>query len=460
MSDYIHLNGIKWYYRLKPKKDEKGKIKKGLFSDTPRNMLSNNLIVSVSYHDISNNKILLLYSHFKSYLEYGIYQLKLPHHERCFYEIVLGESNQKPHFDIDIDTDDNKNEDINGEDVKNNLIESIIKVLKDKDIKINLETDVLIYTSHGFKENISVGTDKDQGTPIKAKGHKQSYHIIINNYCHANNIEAKAFYHKVVDGMNPELAQWVDKSVYSPTQQFRIVGSRKIGSERVKIFQKVFRYYDREITHNYPEPAEDANHEFVMQLEESIIGYTGNCKFLPPFEPKPEDVKHYDSEVDDVTPKEAHEAISLIGLAGNISTHDSRFPYKFMGINGPIVMLKRIKPSNCKLCCRIHEHENPYLLVIGDERNVYFHCRRAPEGKSLFLGKLEPDQTSGSSSIHGEKFVDEKLDQIKVNWTKNVVEKVQQLARTGYANDKKYINSETNIDPNHKKQFIAMYINH
>ena len=51
-------------------------------------------------------------------------QMKLPQHERCFYEIILGESAQKPHFDLDID-----NINIDGEDVKDNLVDNIVEVL-------------------------------------------------------------------------------------------------------------------------------------------------------------------------------------------------------------------------------------------------------------------------------------------------------------------------------------------
>lgn len=435
MGYYLLINGIKWYYRLKQQKEPNGRIKKGLFSDTPRHVLTSALIVSVSYYDVASNKTLRLYTHFKSYLEYGIYQFKLPQHERCFYEIILGESAQKPHFDVDID-----NTTTDGEAVKDNLVDGIIQVLKNKGVELNLSTDVLIYTSHG--------------------ANKQSYHVVVNNYCHANNVEAKAFYYKVVDFMKPEHAQWVDKAVYSPTQQFRIVGSRKIGSERVKMFQKVWRYNGQEIRFIYPEPPEDEKHEFVMQLESSVVGYTGNCRFLPPFDPKEEQVKHYDSDVDDVTPQEANEAINLIGLAGNISISDPRFPYKFLGINGPIVMLKRTKPSRCKICCRVHEHENPYLLVIGDERSVYFHCRRSPQDKKLYLGKLDPNPESPKVKNNEEPSPEQiKMNQVKVRWTKNVLEKVQELAKSGNNNEKKFVTETTTIDPTHKQQLIQMYIN-
>ncbi len=420
---YKLINNIRWYYRLKPQKELNGYVKMGLFSEHPRNTLSNSLIVALSYFDSTSNKTYRLYGKFKSYLEFGIYQIKLPQRERCFYEIILGESSQKPHFDLDID-----NTYIDGEAVKDNLIDNIIKVLNT--INLKLKTDILVYTSHGVK--------------------KQSYHIIINNYCHANNIEARAFYDKVVNNINPNYIQWIDRAVYSPTQQFRIVGSQKIGTYRVKIFQNKWSYHSDTIIHKYPEDPDSPEHEMIMQLESSIIGYTGNCRFLPVFEPKPETIKNY-SDTEDITIDDAVEGIKLIANAGKISVNDVRFPYKFMGIDGPIVMLKRIKSSRCKLCNRIHEHENPYLLIIGEEKNVYFFCRRAPQNKKLYLGKLIMNI---NNNINVNVFNNNKTG----HWTQNVIDRVQKLARTNIGKTKQYVNGETEIDPIHKQMIIDNYL--
>lgn len=422
---YLFLNNTKWYYRLKPKIED-NKTSKGLFSDVLRSSLTSNLIVSLSWFDSKTQKELRLYSYFKSYLEYGIYQMKLPQHERCFYEIILGENAQKPHFDIDI-----SNSEILGDTIRDNLVDAIITVLKDKGIELKLETDILIYTSHG--------------------NNKQSYHVIVNNFCHVNNIEAKAFYYKVIQHVKPEYAGYIDSAVYNSLQQFRIVGSQKIGAARIKTFQSTWVYHDREVVYEYPELPDSFEHAFVMQLEASIIGYTGNCKFLPAFEPPADQIKNY-SESEDVTVEEAKQAIILVASAGGIKVNDAKFPYKFLGINGPIVMLKRTKPSKCKICERVHEHENPYLIIVGEEKSIFFFCRRDPTGKKLFLGKLNP-----SGDVPNTE--DEKVQNLQINWTKNVIDKVQQLAKTGNSKDKKIITSETPIDKNVKKQLIDMYIN-
>jgi hypothetical protein len=450
MSHYYKIiNKKKWYYRLIPKKDVNGKPKKGLFTDYPRNTLTSNLIVSWSYNDKVTNNVLRLYSVFKSYLEFGMFQLKLPQHERCFYEIILGESNQKPHFDIDIDikadgnNNNNNNNIIDGNKVTNNLITAILTVLSEKGIDLNLSTDILVYTSHG-KE-------------------KQSYHVVINNYCHVNNMEAKAFYNEVINHVPEEDRQWLDSAVYSPTQQFRIVGSQKIGSDRTKILHKKWEYNGSIIEHRYPENPDSPEHEMVMNLEASIVGFTGNCKFLPVFV-LDEPVKEY-VDCDDVETKDAIAAIQLVASAGKISVHDSRFPYKFAGINGPVIMLKRIRPSKCKICQRVHEHENPYLLIMGEEKNVYFFCRRDPHGKKLYLGCLNPSSPYNNNQDNNNQDNNtnnnNKSEMIKINWSKNVVDRVQKLARAEdikKKGNKKYVSLNTDIDPKHKKMLIQMFL--
>lgn len=437
MGYYLIINDVRWYYRLKPQESDNGRKKRGLFSDNPRHTLTSSLIVSLSYHDPTTNKVNRLYAWFKSYLEFAIYQSKLPQHERCFYEIILGESAQKPHFDIDINNKQNQNR-TDGELVKDCLLEAIITVLEPLGVGLNLEKDVLIYTSHS-KE-------------------KQSYHIVIDNWCHTNNVEARGFYDKIVETLDEKYIPYIDKAVYSPTQQFRIVGSQKIGSDRIKKFERVWKYKEREITHRYPETPDDPQHEYIMQLESSIVGFTSNCKFLPPFKPQIKEKQYIESE--EVTRSEAREAIGLIAMAGKISVADPRFPYKFLDINGPIVMLKRIKPSRCKICNRIHEHENPYLLVVGEEKSVYFHCRRAPESKKLFLGKLNPssDDESGGDNNATTDSENKNIQLIKHKWSKNVIDRVNRLAKTSNNQKKKTVSAKSDIDPKYKKKLINLYL--
>jgi hypothetical protein len=170
-------------------------------------------------------------------------------------------------------------------------------------------------------------------------------------------------------------------------------------------------------------------------------------------------IKNY-IESEDIDIKDATAALNLVAAAGKINVEDSRFPYKFLGINGPIVMLKRTKASCCKICNRVHEHENPYLVVVGDEKAVYFHCRRAPDNKKLYLGKLAPNPDSPPKVAVVEEPSPEQIKQneVRITWTKNVLDRVQKVAQQGTGKEKKFVTGATEIDPEHKRQLIQMFV--
>ena len=46
----------------------------------------------------------------------------------------------------------------------------------------------------------------------------------------------------------------------------------------------------------------------------------------------------------------------------------------------------------CRICNRAHEHENPFLLIIGYDRDIYLDCRRNEKNKKLYIGKLGPTE--------------------------------------------------------------------
>lgn len=453
---FKYINGKKWYYLLKTKKYSENKITNGLFSEHPRDTLRNKLLISWSYQDSSNDKVSRLFTVFKSYVEFGIYQSKIPIHKRCFYELILGEFRQKPHFDIDISLNDvilndyqnNMDKMMESSDlVINDLVKSIETVLKNVEVRINFDKDVLIFSSHG--EN------------------KKSYHVVINNYCHSNNTEAKAFYNKVIEEMNPKYTSWIDSAVYSSIQQFRIVGSQKIGSSRIKRFNAKYHCDDLDIIHKFQEEPDSDDHETILMLEESLVSFVSSCSTLPAFENVAEDkVKNY-SETIDVTEEEAKIALSLIASAGNITVDNPIFPYKLDAINGPIVILKRTKPSKCKICCRIHHNENPYLLITGDERCVYFCCRRNTNGKKLYLGKLDPKiDLEHSRGKQSEKFgnnngVNNKsngmsnnmVNDVRVKWTQDKLRKMENLSKRSIEKRKARIRNRD------KKRMIKIYEN-
>jgi len=346
------INGVNWYYRMLPKDNSTC-----LFSVMPRSSLLNKFVVCWDYYDNLNKKNNKLYTYFESYIQFTIYFLKLKQESRCFYEIVFGEKIQKPHFDVDMEL---TQEEINlGLDKKvvNDLINQIVKLIPE----VNLERDICIYSSHD---------DKQQN---KEK-YKISYHVIINHFYHSNHEQAKAFYYMVMKNLPKEYFDnsWIDHSVYSKTQQFRIYGSQKSKTNRVKIFHDVWELNKKKIIHKTDEEWDDEDMKFLINLNESLVGARiSNCKKLPDFEIPIEYQKRKYIKSEDVDRDLAMEAVILLAKSVGTTPDSKSFPYKFDKVDSSFVLLKRVKASRCKMCKRIHQNENPYLLITEDQ-NVFF----------------------------------------------------------------------------------------
>lgn len=424
-SHYQVLNGVKWYYRLKDNENEGNesnsekqkpeteskKNKRGLFNDHPRNTLYGKFLTCLTFADkkLDKKDTMLLYAVFNSYLDFIIYYFNFPPELRCFYEIILGEYPNKPHFDMDMSIHEPY------EQVFNDLINGIIATLKEKDITLNLEKDFCIYTSN--------------------KDEKISYHIVINNYCHNNNKEAKAFYFNVMNKLPPEYFAkgWIDKSVYSPTQQFRTLGSHKIGSKRYKTLLHTWKFFNTEqnvevnVKHFFDEKEladcvtveEKEKRRFLLEFEESLItARVSSCFMIPSYEVPEiyEKTKRSYVAGSDIDYDEAMAALTLLAHMSGTIPEDRSFPYRLDRLSGPFVVLKRMKPSHCKLCNRIHHNQNPYLLIVPENKNVFFHCRRAPATRNLYVGCLlseaqkEDSNATSSRTFEGNAEKEEKSE--------------------------------------------------
>ena len=302
---------------------------------------------------------------------------------------------QKSHFDIDISLGklselnnvtisgapldkDPVNIDAFMKDLTDHLIDALVKVFQERlGVILSLENDFLFYTSHGPD--------------------KRSVHLIINNYCHPNNEEAKLLYQEVIKLMPVKMRPYIDHSVYSPSQQFRILGSQKINSGRPKTFSKTFMYHKQRIVHKYDEKPEDDIHEAVIQLGESLVSFTSNCNLLismldvDPNQDSPLTYGRTYDRGDDLDIDSAHveKAIELLADMANITPQDPKFPYVYQSHVGSIISLRRVKPSFCRICQRVHEHENTFLRMIEEAGgiDIYFYCRRNP-AKNLYVGKI------------------------------------------------------------------------
>ena len=393
-----HSSDIHWYRRLCAsdtgvleghgsdlrKNSELIPSGRSLLDDFPPDVVRGKLLVRLTNWKGDN-----LFTLFTSYLEFGHYQLRLDPPHRCFYELILGQQRQKPHFDLDIDL--TKYPNIDAEEIKDDLIDALLEVIEGFGINLDLSQDLMLFTSHGEK--------------------KKSFHLVVNHYAHSDNLEAKALYQLVIQLMPPASAKFVDHAVYSTKQNFRMVGSQKSRSNRPKILNETWHYHGYLINYKYDENPENSGHQMMLQLEASLVSHVPSCLPLPSFLPETPVIRG--TFVSDNIPQElAIDAIRLLAHRCDISTSDPRFPYKLEKIMGNLVILKRVKPSICPICQRVHQHENPYLLVKGANKEVYFHCRRAPSDQKLYIGPV--------NKIDIEK---------KITPTLNIIKSIHHLAR-------------------------------
>ena len=375
-SHYCYYQGKKWYKRLKPSLQGSSIC---LLNDYPEYTLNKKVVVGIE--TLNGKEHSRLFALFNSYIELYEYQTKLSPDQRYFYEIIFGDLPQKPHFDIDIkipECPEGKNFEKLGNEVKDDVIANILAVGKEHGIIFNLEKDILVYTSHG-----------------KAK---RSYHIVVHHHCHTNHEQAKAFYKDVTGKMSAENAVYIDSGVYSSKQNFRILGSQKIGSYRPKKFCEDFTFLGKEIKHMYDVDLHSEEYKKLECFKESLVCWISDCEYLPSFQDpiKREQYvnQHTDMDYGDLSEASIEEAIKLMNDAR--ITKGSKFPFVIREVQGNVISLRRLRPSYCFICKRIHEHENPYLLVIG--MDVHFCCRRSGT-ETYILGTLSESIPSRESSL-------------------------------------------------------------
>jgi len=396
-SQPLIIHDKRWYFRLTPRGPEEGRASRPLMEDYNINDIASHLVICFSPRTISGKNgpqqrpdggVYHLFAYFDSYLEFFAYIWNFPTDQWSFYEMIFAEFPQKPHFDIDI-----KKKDLDlaypGSDIedvavilKDAVITGCLEVLADLKVSIDITRDILLYTSHGNE----------------AHDIKRSFHLIITNKCHEGNKEAKAFYEAVMLKVkvitNNKFTDFVDKSVYSPRQQFRIVGSQKPGSGRMKIFNELFAYKEQNYRHIYPEfvsndPGDAERMKFRVITYESLVTFTNGCNYLPSLIPeRPTNSLSY-ANLPDLDDKLVDCCLKMM------KARMPGCPFSFLRIAGHVISLKREAPSICPICNKRHENENPFLFIIDGK--VYWDCRRSDSGvKKFFIGYITIDDTYGT----------------------------------------------------------------
>jgi len=368
----MDILGKKWYYRMLRSSPGKGKVSNGktLFDNYDESEMEGKLIVSIQIK--IKNKMTRLFTLFDSYIDFNEYQKLFKEEDRCFYEVILGEYQQKPHFDLDMNLEDYPDGDIDA--VIYDVIKSITKVMKDNNRILNLSKDVIICTSHGEK--------------------KSSCHIVIDNYCHQGNVDSKHFYERVMLNIKDKNKVFVDEAVYSRKQQFRICGSQKTGSGRPKAFRESWSHKKLNINNSFGNISKSIDKKLII-LSKTLVSFTDCCSILPSLGHK--NKKYETHELS----REDEEGI-IKTIVHNIPNFYSYF--KIRNVNGSIISLQKTNISYmCIVCEREHDSENPYIISKKNGDVVYM-CRRAKTGKLIHKENCHIENMAISIELLTESF--------------------------------------------------------
>ena len=300
------------------------------------------------------------YTLFKNFNQFAKYFFGQLDEEKCFYEMMREQDGRKPYFDIDID-DISFDSDSMLEEIKNTIIDMIGKKIK-----------ILIF---------------DSSTETKL-----SFHIIVDDVYLQSYKELLTFYDKVEEKLSEENKKYMDRCVYKSVQQFRITGSHKFMKNNIKKLREDLTY-----RFSIPKRIKTEIGKFNYLLAASLVTNVSSCRVLCGFQHvvKEENINFSGSanegDIEDVM-KMFYEKYSY----GDFSFQECKEK------NGNLlIVLRRLNPTYCEICKRVHESENPFITVTGDFRNVVFYCRRTDEKDSREgdnLGCLgAPDYTDISS---------------------------------------------------------------
>lgn len=280
-----------------------------------------------------------LYGYFRNHIEFAMYSKDFPAKEKSFHEVIMG--GQKPHFDFD-----------NAQSLESlqEAIEEVAQVLIE--LLPIVPEQILLFTSHGHG--------------------KISAHLVVDGVFHRNNVQSREFFRRVLEKVSENTRSILDHGVYSSCQNFRILGSTKMGQMRPKKYSPLTLKGEQ---YSFPTPRDPRLLPGEI-LRASLISQIAQCKFLP-------DLVN-ESERKAVPDIECEKVRQIFEFCRSKMTE---FPFQISSVEGNSILLKRTAPSMCTGCERIHMSENPYILCRHFD--VYFYCRR---GSCISLGQFEQEE--------------------------------------------------------------------
>lgn len=334
----------KWYNFLVPSQTEE--MKKCLL--VSEIVLPNNLIICQQNGDYRRFTLFNDFVDFYNFLEKSS--------EKTFYEVIRNQP-QKPYFDIDLDENDYS-------------LEQICKIMNDITQYLHEFCEKLTRTNFC----IMVFSSHGEG--------KISFHIVIDGIYVSGFKQNKLFYENFMETCPYDI---FDSKIYSRIQQFRTLFSKKFGTNRIKM-PDFGLFYNKDKTRGWYSDASTEKQWNLFLFRSSLVTVVNESEFISFPEPVIER-NFFSSSCIDISTEHIEKALELFREKSGYET-----PFKFCRIlsddeSHSIVSLKRLSPSFCPVCERIHKNENPFLLFWSEYLHVSFDCRRN-DSKRYYIGSL------------------------------------------------------------------------
>jgi hypothetical protein len=211
----------------------------------------------------------------------------------------------------------------------------------------------------------------DSSGSVGQHQYKYSYHIVVTSFAVANNEEAKSFTSRVLDQLPAQVRELVDPGVNLSIQHFRLAGSSKPNTGRVK--RVTTRYHTANISPRDTVVRAPPGARILTRLC-TEVSTDGKVSLL-------------DASPHISVPEISGGDLSLVlDAAKKTNALDG---HEYVKSRGGLLLFRRTRPSHCSLCKRVHDNDNTLMLTIEPADSdaptqegkvphmVVEHCRRA-----------------------------------------------------------------------------------
>lgn len=271
------------------------------------------------------------------------------------YECITPNIRQKIYFDID---------GIQGHYREDELLDHITSVIRSCIISFDLTIrrdwiDIRVYSS---SDNV-----------------KLSYHIVVANVYVATRQENKEFCTLVSNRVDKKYRDLIDTGVYDHCRQFRILGCRKYGSNRVKKCLFNGRWTD---------PLTIDPEIYANELRKSLISYQSSDYKLVRI-PVRQVIKPV--QVLDVDMQKVYDDYLSFAQESGMPVMETRT------VRSNIMILNRISRGYCICCDREHDADNAYIS-ISSTGDYYYVCYRSGSIGKRLIGRVNEEVTEQDMS--------------------------------------------------------------